>query len=385
MRLRRHRVRSDQREKIFGAWRSYNSSGDLLNTFPPESRTIFSRYDSFVDTTGGRDKWAGEVYPCDHTTVTLVDYGRPAYQYDNGDYEVGETFPGTGITLDQLLSSHDFCPLPPSSFRSVLADNAFEALSTQVPQEVSLPNFLWELREIAALLPSLSDGILKTVAGGYLNYQFGWKPFLGDINKLLGLCRTMESRLAYLRSTYRRETRIAYSRSFTAEECGIDIPETPVNGYSLRSYKGTFQCGGFLYHELEGLWSAEAMWRAAAAGLGFNNPLGVLWEAIPFSFVVDWFSRVGKALSRTSVQPFVGLWEVRRCTHSWKLESSYERWVTSGPGIAYPSFPRRFASYHCQRYTRDIGVPVPATWLTSPGLTPQQQTLAAALIASSSR
>lgn len=385
MRFGRHRQHSDQRSWTIGAWEfRRKSDNSLISTFPPELVTSWSKGDSFTDTTGGRDH-RDSVYPCDRVSLTAEDFGRPAYEYTDS-YELGETFPGLSVSFEQLLATHNFCPLPPSAFRTLLADNAFEALSTQVPQEVSLPNFFWELREIAALVPSLSEGILKTVSGGYLQYQFGWKPFLGDIGRLLSLCRTMEQRLAYLRSTHGRETRIAYSRTFESDECGVAIPDSPTDGYSLRSYKGTFNCGGYLYHELEGLWGAQAMWRAAAAGLGLNNPLGVVWEAIPFSFVADWFGRIGKAVGRTPIQPFVGRWEVRRVTHSWTLDSVYERWVISTPGgVVSPTFPRRFASIKCRRYKRDIGIPASSSWLTSSGLTPQQQLLAAALIASSSR
>jgi len=43
---------------------------------------------------------------------------------------------------------------------------------------------------------------------------------------------------------------------------------------------------------------------AIANQMGFVNPLSVAWEAVPFSFVVDWFSNVGQCLS--AMTDFVG-------------------------------------------------------------------------------
>jgi len=262
-----------------------------------------------------------------------------------------------------------------------LSDNAFQALVPQVPQEVSIPNFLWELREIASLLPRLSDGLIKSAAGGYLNYSFGWKPFIGDIQKLVSLMSTIRARLEYLRDTWGKETRISYS-----EELQVDtLSEELINGlYWSASGRSIFRCGGYLYHKLEDLDGQIGEFRALLGATGFNNPLGVLWEAIPFSFVVDWFTRCGGVIARTPIQPFVGPWEIRRMTYS--ISSSFE-WS------AYEDFPDGYTpqKWECYQkgtaefYNRNVGLPVSSSIFYEDGLSPQQQTLAAALLASGAK
>jgi hypothetical protein len=54
---------------------------------------------------------------------------------------------------------------------------------------------------------------------------------------------------------------------------------------------------------------------ALANELGVLNPLAIAWEAVPFSFVVDWFSNVGQVLA--SATDFVGLEITRGQTTSF--------------------------------------------------------------------
>lgn len=54
-------------------------------------------------------------------------------------------------------------------------------------------------------------------------------------------------------------------------------------------------------------------------GLGLANPLKTIWEVIPFSWFVDWFTNIGKVLGQ--VTDFLGL-QVKNCVVSRKSEAT---------------------------------------------------------------
>jgi hypothetical protein len=275
-------------------------------------------------------------------------------------------------------------PSPSDSLLSSLADDAFEALVPQVPQEVSIPNFLYELREIGDLIPALDDSLSKTVSGGYLTYSFGWKPLVGDLQKLGRLIDTVSKRIDYLKSTYGRETRISFYRKLDTYDLGVSpfVPDPINGGAGFVKLQGIYRAGGYLFHKLEGLDGLNGMLRGCSAALGLNNPLGVLWEAIPYSFVADWFGRTQSLLSQQALQPFVGTWDLRRMSHSVSIEGIREYWIPRLSSVYEPPWnaAQLAAIQRVSSYTRSPGLPAASTWLTSTQLGSQQQLLASALI-----
>jgi hypothetical protein len=144
----------------------------------------------------------------------------------------------------------------------------------------------------------------------------------------------------------------------------------------LKAHKVDFRATGTLYQKLEGLDGAFSEWQAAAAQFGFNDPLKVVWEAIPYSFVVDWFANVQGMLDRFTVQPFEGVWEVSNVTSSFSSSSVIEGWI----------WPRRqFGNnwllthiLHRRAYKRIVGLPVARLHLDT--LSPKRQVLLGSLI-----
>jgi len=372
----RHRSTSDLVESSVVA-RNYTSNGVLGSTYTyPSSR--LTRFQEFLDVVND----AGQVHPAYNGKITQVPYPGLRFTHSSGSYTVYDSvyLAVNGVDVGLLF------PGPSSNLVGELADKAYDALFPQIPQEVSIPNFLYELRDISALLPKLEEGIVKSAGSGFLNYSFGWKPFIGDIQKIRGLMETVRARLEYLKSTYGRETRISYQTSFDPE--GPEVVDKNPVFHTRKSFRGIFRCSGYLYHELQDLDGLIGEFRALLGATGFNNPLGVIWEAIPYSFVVDWFSRVGSLVSRTPIQPFVGPWEIRRLTHSYTISGTYEsvkKYFGAYTHSGHGSPDWIFATGTFARYIRGVGLPVSAALLSADGLNPQQQLLAAALLSSAGR
>jgi hypothetical protein len=276
-------------------------------------------------------------------------------------------------------------PLIPEGVVALAVDHAFTAMSEQVPTEINILNFTYELRELGDLIPSLAEGLSRTVSGQFLNWSFGVKPLISDLKTLGHILKTVESRLAYLRETWGKRVRVGHQEELDVElsPSTFTVQSTPDTLTSLTPirYRCRFVASGYIYHTLDRLYGVEATLRGASAALGLLNPVEAVWNGIPFSFVVDWFGRVGNALSRLDkLQPFPGTWNCIDFGYSVSemLQSRVLfQWPNSvpanhviGDGIVTQKLYRRF-----------VGLPVNPTQLIGSGsLSTSQQLLAVALL-----
>jgi len=127
---------------------------------------------------------------------------------------------------------------------------------------------------------------LKSFGDQWLEYHFGWDPLVKDIG----------SAMHVLNKTDFGRTRV---KSSCSQPINInDVQVMPHSFYSATlTGKVSFK-QGVSYRVNNG----NAF---LANQLGFVNPLSVAWEAVPYSFVVDWFANVGQVLS--SMTDFVGM------------------------------------------------------------------------------
>jgi len=256
-----------------------------------------------------------------------------------------------------------FDPFPPGEAVNGPATKCFESFSTQVPAEVSLPNFLYELKDIKGMIPKMTNKLVKSANDAFLGYQFGIKPFIGDVKKLSGAYFKVLDRIEFLRRSYGKPTRIHFFQGDFYEHPSLGVRTDPPPDdlhqdlhWVLTSYKADFRASATLYQKLEGLDDTLGFLRASAAALGFNNPAGVVWEAIPYSFVVDWLFKVNDKLKSMAISPFQGTWELRDVTCSVSSFSVIDGWI----------WPRRnFGNawnnvYRVRRraYQRSVGLPV---------------------------
>lgn len=364
-------------------WRYTSHPGSGLNTTVNQSDVHWTMHHRIGDVTGSR----ATVKPVYHTKITwrpnevptvISGIGGIAWYSEawppNLQYNVPESWANqpSGINGPSV---------PSDGLRAELADKAFDAFFTQVPQEVDVANFLIDFKDIKDLIPEVQDTIAKTISGGFLNYSFGWAPLIGDVKKLAGILESTRKRLAWLRSTFGKRTPLGYTQEFDVISASPSIAGHPWE-LTLTQSSGVFTTGCYLTHRLQRLDGLEGELRGLVAALGLNSPGKIVWERIPFSFIVDWVSRVGTWAGRQGeFQPFIGEWNVSDVSHSFKQRVEYEvRYnapTTTVDNVVIGSIV--YETYH-----RNRGLPLSSALFYGRELTPQQLALSAALIGAAS-
>jgi hypothetical protein len=346
--------------------------------------TVLGRYGSFYEIMEDAQITSSGVKPVTHFKASsALERPKPIKQWWGSFFA---TYYG-GVEACFPAFNDSLLPLCPSLANSPKEDFGLEAYTSFVDQfqpQVDIINFSlgFETSQLLGLIPKIESSLTRTAAGAFLGWKFGIKPMISDLRSLHGSMAYLAKRLAWLRSTYGQRTRLGFQREFSlpvsdvvfyadTNEPASFIKLTPV------AQRSTFRAGGFLTHRLQGLDSVVADSLALSAVLGLTNPLAVVWEAIPFSFVVDWFTKVSKMAATLQVQPFQGEYNVEGMTHSMNSSVTYRLLQ----GQKYPSVQvNDLGPLVLERYERFPGLPVPSSIFGTGELTPTQQMLALALI-----
>lgn len=189
-----------------------------------------------------------------------------------------------------------------------------QAARASVPRlqpELSLVNFILEMREFNKLFQFFDKrhGITRNLSSGTLNWNFGWKPLIADLCTVIEKFRNVDYFYDYIQST----------RNKPVDCFGRHVVKGTVSGYKpLQSF-------GFMYswsdnqvyangmewsllatskHTLQFLpiirtfeWNLRAYMQLA----GVMVDPSIVWNAIPLSFVVDWFIPIGQELQKFAI------------------------------------------------------------------------------------
>jgi hypothetical protein len=139
-------------------------------------------------------------------------------------------------------------------------------------------------------------GVSKFAADNYLQWKFGWSPLMTDIRDGVEL---LKRQLQQDNKIVRNVRNLEYENSWEYE-IGSNVSGRPnrVSGKGTNATKVALWCR-----------FKPDKWRQAAEAYGLDDPLGVLWEVTPWSFVVDWVLPVGNLLAALAVRErldFVG-------------------------------------------------------------------------------
>lgn len=230
--------------------------------------------------------------------------------------------------------------------------------------------FLAELRDVKTLwdiipwkhlrsgktrLKSWSD--VKTVLdhgnNAHLNYNFGWRPFIGDLRNTWSAVSSLDSRLEKFMANQNKLLR----RNVRDEPTTFEGTQT-VSLPSQTQWNFEYIYSGLLlgastfemrytipYDDVETL-----AWRALLDTLGLRLKPSNIWALLPWSFVVDWFVDVGGMISEHCdsdwIEPAI---QVQDAGASKKMivnvktnaVSKYSGTRVPGPSISWSRYVRR--------------------------------------------
>lgn len=210
--------------------------------------------------------------------------------------------------------------------------------------------------------------IIKGSSNAWLSYNFGVKPAIEDTVKALTAHQIVQQRLWYLSNNGGSYVPIRVRRSFDSSFTNTGIPTSyPIAGFtSTRKWyisKTSSACIGAWGKVRDDLNWKDA-WTAYLQHFGVNKVIGLAWELIPFSFVLDWFTNAQERINELTRfrigDPFS---EIRNLSCSLTEETKYGYYClpgftsTIGAYMVNPTSHFLIARGSMRNYSRYLTIP----------------------------
>lgn len=254
------------------------------------------------------------------------------------------------------------------------------------------------------------DSRPKNISRAYLAWRFAWAPLIADISRLIAKLRAYQRKIREFIRRQKQTQQRYYGKTikgaFSGGNYGVGEYSPPLSSSNAVLYANAnlAYCGVHTRKQEVG----EALCRMTATMrysytlpgsissmewhinafldvLGINANPAVVWNAIPFSFVVDWFSNVSGFLAQLRVDNIRATTTVTRFCVSARFERNYlvgllpymMRYSSRAPTY----FEEKGMQVRSKRYERRVYQPAAiGVWVGSGGgLTGDRVSLAAAL------
>lgn len=201
-------------------------------------------------------------------------------------------------------------PLPADDILKAERTAAFAATKPSFSSDFSLINFILELRDFSRLF-KVTDakwGLKEQVESNFLNWTFGWVPFATDLVNLHGAYLRVKNGWDHIKSNSDGNIVTTKAKSGASRTKKTVYPTAVVNYDSDVQYLIQTR---YLYDVLDTSTELrstvpDGMYVASVAqALGLCANPAIVWNALPFSFVVDWFIPISDALDKMKKDTFV--------------------------------------------------------------------------------
>jgi hypothetical protein len=193
--------------------------------------------------------------------------------------------------------------LPLSSLNDALDTTKALARTNPSRAVVDIPGFIGELRELPRLFEIVGSSLLKKGANAYLSYQYGWKPLISDLGKLLDFQQHVMKREVEIDNLYRKgglRRTFQLSREFENRITNGNL-SLESSLFSLISQQQIVETSRRRWATARWLpvapsrtlTDAERHKLARTAVLGLSVNAHTAWNLIPWTWLIDWFSSYG--------------------------------------------------------------------------------------------
>lgn len=244
-------------------------------------------------------------------TMSTEIVGSPYGVYANKPYRYSGHFVCTPVTTEVTNAYNGYAET--AATWGATAWNKFRP----VKPSADLGQFLGELRDFTSMF-RIRLRSFRDLGGQYLNYRFGWAPFIRDILKVVDLQKKLEKRIAFARKNNgkwirRGGTVLNDAQSTTTSLSGYLFPTLNtyfwpniVPNQSTKVVTTTdriwFKALMKYYIPKLNVDSASKIWTSSLLQklYGFELSPSVLWELMPWSWFQDWFLNIGDVMANLS-------------------------------------------------------------------------------------
>lgn len=124
----------------------------------------------------------------------------------------------------------------------------------------------------------------KIPSDRFLEISYGWLPTLGDIHEILSQGFGKE-----IKFEAKGKAKFRVQEMISIEKDTLGPNNQYINGEVYLSQRSTVK--------VRAKFGIKSHLSGALSAWGIDNPLALAWEALPYSFVVDWFFNVGSYLN----------------------------------------------------------------------------------------
>lgn len=198
----------------------------------------------------------------------------------------------------------------PSYSATTLATQAL-ALTNPSRPAVNLGLAISEMRDLPRMFQLAGRNLIKKGASAYLLFEFGWRPFFSDFAKLVTMGRAVNRRVSELkrlrdgpglkrRITLQRDFKTVVNNNVTLNSVGSIVKGTTTESVS-RTIWATCRWKpntSVPYPDTDFEQRLEMF--GLMTGTHAGNLTVSLWDALPWSWLADYFANVGDFLQATN-------------------------------------------------------------------------------------